>query len=496
MIHMMQKIVEKTVLAFYLLFFILVIIYGNFVRGIYKYERPTAYLLFYAILGSLFFLGLFYLLKNWRTLKNPKLFMPILAFIAFVPRYIWMRLIPTVPQIDFLRYHNYALALLKGDYDAYLEIRGVFPHLSGYPLVLSHIYKIFGDTVAVGKWFNIFVSIISVLLIYLLAREVFGDTAGQMAGLIYALYPADIMYITLLASEHIFLSLFLLALYLFVRFSRQDLGYGGLLKFILVGVVMAVAHIIRPVSSLLFPPILLYLLFFQKVDISIKEFLIEKTMVMGIIILSFLITLGGLNLVYIDKVQVPLGKTGGGFNMYVGTDPERDGMWNPNAWKIIEEFDHDFDKVHGEAQRRAIRRIFNDPRGFIGLAEGKFAIQWSTDDYAYYWSMLELYPETKFSLWIREHSEFVNIFAQSYYMSFILIACVGAWMGLRSRKIPDGLGLFAMIVLIFVAAHILIEVQSRYHHPVVPFFILTAVMAMGYIFDDLDHMGNGELDNG
>jgi len=490
---MIQKILQKIVLTFYFLFFILVLIYGNFIRGPYLYQRPTVYLLFYAMLLSIIFLGVFYLLKKLTFLEDPRFFIPLLAVTAFVPRYIWIRLIKTVPVVDFLRFHNYAVALLQGDYDSYLEIRRVFPHLSGYPLILSYVYRIFGDTVMVGKWFNLIASVTSTIILYLLAREAFGDVAGRMAGLLFALYPADIMYIPLLASEHIFLLLFLLSLYLFLRYTKRNLQGWGLLKFIVIGLVMAVAHIVRPVSSLLFPPMLAYLLFFQRKDKSLKVFLLEKGRIMILILLGFGITLGGLNLAYKDRVQVPLGKTGSGFNMYVGTDPERNGMWNPTAWEIIEEYNHDFEKVHKEAQKRAIERIKKDPTAFIELAEKKFAIQWGTDDYAYYWSMLELYPETDFSLWMRENRESVNVFAQSYYMAFIILATIGAWIVMRQREYPLGTGLFAMIVLIFGAAHVLIEVQSRYHHPVAPFFILTAVMALTYITGTSDKIGKGEV---
>ncbi|SNT18463.1 Dolichyl-phosphate-mannose-protein mannosyltransferase [Anaerovirgula multivorans] len=489
---MVQNILRRIVLSFYLIFFILVVIYGNFVRGPYLYETPTIYLLFYSIVLAGVFVGVYFALRKMTFLQNPKLFIPLLSAIAFAPRYVWVRLIHTVPMVDFLRFHNYTIALLQGDYDAYLEIRNVFPHLSGYPLVLSYIYRIFGDSVAVGLWFNVFSSIVTTILIYLLGREAFSEVVGQMAGLIFALYPTQIMYNTLLASEHIFLLLFLLALYLFIRFTNQELEGWQWLKLLLVGLVMGVAHIIRPVSSLLFPPMLAYLLFFHRLDKPLLAFLKEKGITMVLVILSFTITLGTLNFIYIDTVKVPLGKTAGGFNLYVGTDPERDGMWNPTAWEIIEEYDHDFDKVHSEAQRRAIQRIKDDPTAFIGLAERKFAIQWGTDEYGYYWSMLEVNPETDFSLWIKENKETVRVWSQSYYMAIILLALLGVWCSLKEKR-GSAVGLFAMIVLIFGAAHVLIEVQSRYHHPVVPFFILTAVAAIGHMMGDFENIRNGAL---
>ncbi|SES81463.1 Dolichyl-phosphate-mannose-protein mannosyltransferase [Natronincola peptidivorans] len=487
-----KRIVRPAVLAFYLIFFILVFVQGNFNRGPYLFQRSTGYLVAYGMAISGIFIALYYVFKKITVLQNPKIFIPFLAFISFAPRYVWVRLINTVPIYDFARFHNYTIALIHGEYDAYLEIRNVFPHLSGYPLLLSYVYRIFGETVAVGQAFNIFCSIMTAIVIYLLGRQVFGEAAGQTAGVIFALYPTQIMYNTLLASEHIFLLLFLLALYLFIRYTSVELKGWSLLKLLVVGIVMAVAHIVRPVSSLLFPPMLAYLLFFQRVDRPAKDFLLEKGKKIALVFLGFILTVGMLNLIYIDTVKVPLGKTAGGFNLYVGTDPERDGMWNPTAWEIIEEYDHDFDRVHSEAQRRAIERIKNDPIGFIGLAERKFAIQWGTDDYGYYWSMLELYPETDFSLWVREHSDSVKVVAQSYYMGIIILALLGALYGLKRRE-ADALGLFAMIVLIFAAAHVLIEVQSRYHHPVVPFFILTAVAAMGYWSGDSDNNGNEAL---
>lgn len=490
---MIQSLFRRIVYGFYFVFFVLVLIYGNFVRGPYLYERPTLYLLFYAVLISAAFVAVYFLFKKLTFLQNPKMFLPLLSVIAFAPRYVWVRLIHTVPMVDFLRYHNYTLALIQGDYDAYLEIRNVFPHLSGYPLVLSYIYRIFGGNPQVGLWFNVFCSIASVFLIYLLGREFFGDVAGQTAGVIAALYPTEIMYNTLLASEHVFLVLFLLAIYLFLRFTDGEMEGWRWLKLLLVGMVLGIAHIIRPVSSLLLPPMIAYLLFFKRVDKSLFSFLKEKAATMVLVVLSFVLTLGALNFIYRDIVKVPLGKTSGGFNLYVGTDPERDGMWNPNAWKIIEEYNHDFDGVHGEAQRRAIERIKEDPTAFIALAERKFPIQWGTDDYGYYWSMLEVYPDTAFSLWVEENREAVRILSQSYYMGILLLATLGGWYSVK-RRIPYVTGFFAMIVLIFGAAHLLIEVQSRYHHPVVPFFILTAVVALRGMMGDFGVIENGGLE--
>ena len=483
---MIKTLVQRAVYALYLIFFILVLFAGNFIRGPYLYQTSTMYLILYSILMGGVFWGIYYLLRKLVFLQEPIFFIPVISTVAFVPRYIWVRLIHTVPMIDFLRFHNYALALLEGDYNAYLEIRSVFPHLSGYPLVLSYVYRIFGARPEVGLWFNVFCSIGTVILVYLIGRDAFGELPGQMAGLIFALYPSQIMYNTLLASEHVFLLLFLLILYLFIRYTQKGLENWQWLKFVVLGLIMILAHIIRPVSSLLFPPILAYLIFFQERDLALGVFLKEKLISVLIIVFSFFIFLGALNFIYIDRVKVPLGKTGSGFNLYVGTDPERDGMWNPTAWEIIEEFDHDFDRVHGEAQRRAIERIKDDPKAFIGLVGKKFPIQWATDDYGYYWSMLEVYPKTAFGLWVEDNMDMVKVFSQSYYMGIVLLAGLGAWYSLIGDTRPQA-GLFAMVVLIFVAAHVLIEVQSRYHHPVTPFFILAAGMGLAGLMGDLEY---------
>ncbi len=489
---MIKNLLERLLYAFVLIFFVLIIIYGNFVRGPYLYQLPSLFLLFYALLGAGIFLAVYWLLRKLIFLQNPLVFIPLLSSLTFAPRYIWVRLIHTVPMIDFLRFHNYALALIEGDYNAYLDIRNVFPHLSGYPLILSYIYRIFGTSPKVALWFNVFCSIGTAILIYLLGREIFNEVAGQMAGLIFAFYPTQIMYNTLVASEHIFLLLFLLALYLFIRFTRVELVGWEWLKLLIVGLVMVLAHIVRPVSSLLFVPMLAYLLFFQRSNMSLGGLLKEKLIIMFLIVVSFSLVLGLVNFAYIDKVKVPLGKTGSGFNLYVGTDPERDGMWNPTAWEIIEDYDHDFDRVHGEAQRRAIERIKDDPVAFIALAERKFPIQWATDDYGYYWSMLEVYPETAFGLWIEGNLDLVKIISQSYYMAIVLLATLGAWYSL-TRGVSDPASLPAMLILIFGAAHLLIEVQSRYHHPVVPFFILIGAMALTGMMGDLEDFSKGGI---
>lgn len=463
------------------LFAVLILIYGGFQRGPELLKYPTTLLIGFSLGLAVVWIGVFKSIEKCRFLHKPFVFPVLVTGIALVPRYIWIRLVETTPMWDFARYFNYAVSIVNGNPGAISDIRGVFPHLTGYPLMLSYVLRIFGTEVEVARWFNLFCTLISILLLYQLGKIMFSPKTGRAAALLFAFWPGQIFYSAVLGAEHLFTMQFLFVLLLFFYCIREKKQNKSILLAVATAMALTFAHVVRPVASLLFPAFFLYLLILpletnkeECVSGGKKKAYVHRGILFVVILLTFIGSLQGLNRIYEPMVQVPLGKTGAGFNLYVGTNKESQGMWSAEDWEIIKEYHYDFQRIHEEGWNRGVERIKEDYIEFLLLAEQKFSIQWSVSDYGLYWGLLETDRVTAVSLWAEEYRQELQVASQVFYMSLIWLIAFGAWKETRRNQVNAG-DFIAVLFFGFIAMHTLIEVQSRYHHSLMPLFMLLAV---------------------
>ncbi len=128
----------------------------------------------------------------------------------------------TTPMWDFARYYNYAVSIVNGNPGAISEIRSVFPHLTGYPLILSYVFRVFGTEVEVARWFNLFCTLVSILLLYQLGKIMFSAKTGRIAALLFAFWPGQIFYISVLAAEHFFTMLFAFGFIIVLLYDQRN----------------------------------------------------------------------------------------------------------------------------------------------------------------------------------------------------------------------------------------------------------------------------------
>lgn len=468
-------------------FALLIIILGVFQRGPEVLKYPATFLLIYSLMLAVFWIGISAVIEKFTWLHKPFIFPVAVTGLAFVPRYLWIRLVETTPMWDFARYYHYAISIVNGNPEAIADIRGVFPHLTGYPLILSYVFRFFGTEVAIARWFNLICTLLTVLLVYQLGKVMFSPKAGRIAAIIVALWPGQIFYISVLAAEHLFTMQLLFVLLLFCYMVKGESSGKSFGWAVATGAMLTMAHIVRPVASLLFPAFFLYLLMAPALKESVlpneiegkpgccnKKVLLRRASLLAVIVLIFLGTLQGLNRIYEPQVQVPLGKTGAGFNLYVGTNKDSQGMWSAEDWEIIEEFHYDFDRIHQEAWNRGIERIQEDYTEFLLLAEQKFSIQWAVSEYGLYWGLLETDRVTAVSLWAEEYRQELQIASQVFYLSLFWLILINTRKEIKKFQATPA-DLIGILFFGFIAMHTLIEVQSRYHHSLIPLFILLAV---------------------
>ncbi len=154
---------------------------------------------------------------------------------------------------DSASYHYLALNMFG---------RGVFSRSSGppfvyeafrtpgYPLVLSAVYPVFGDSALPVIVLQSFAATGAVALTWLLGRKLFGPRVGTWAAALLSLDVASVCSAQMLMSETAFTLLALTAVWLLVRDLSPLRGWTG---FALSGLALACAIHIRPIGYYLAP---------------------------------------------------------------------------------------------------------------------------------------------------------------------------------------------------------------------------------------------------
>lgn len=139
------------------------------------------------------------------------------------------------------QYYNLALGIVQsGSFSNFGATR-----TPGYPVFLSIIFFLFGPKIWVVSLIQIFISICSLLLLYLLVKNIFGLKVALIAASLYAIDPHVIIISNEIMTETLF-SLFFIATILlsYIAIKKKDIKL-----FLIVGFLLGITTLIRPVSQ-------------------------------------------------------------------------------------------------------------------------------------------------------------------------------------------------------------------------------------------------------
>jgi len=395
-----------------------------------------------------------------------------ILFLGILLRVIWVVLIKTQPISDFLWYHELALSIIsnngyriKGCLTAYEPI--------GYPAFLALIYYIFGANIVFPKIANVIFSAISMLFLYLISRRYISEKAGIICTLFIALLPVNIIYTSVLSTEILFTTLYLILTYLIFKRSKKRIIN------IIMGVILGILALTKP-YMLVYPVVILAMQFLFKGKISktlINNFCVI-TLSMIVIILPWTIR----NYIVFDKF-IPV-STNGGYNLYVNNNPYANGGWQdpfkfPNSPMLKYKFpDKDFwdeIKVDEEGKKLAVEWILDNPGKFVKLGFIKLKRVFIIHDSGY-WSIKKLQGDIEFpyttqlSLLNSKIHNFTFALVTIYILSLIIKT-------LRKRRILFVHKIILLNILFYVAVTFVFEGQPRYLFPLWSFY----AMIVGYL---------------
>jgi 4-amino-4-deoxy-L-arabinose transferase-like glycosyltransferase len=121
------------------------------------------------------------------------------------------------PVIDEASYDRWARAIAAGDWLG----SGIFFQEPLYPYVLGGVYAVFGDSRALARNLQAGLGALTALLVFALARPLFGPAAALLAACGWALYRPGLWFPTLLLKENLFLPVLLAFALVLLRASSM-----------------------------------------------------------------------------------------------------------------------------------------------------------------------------------------------------------------------------------------------------------------------------------
>lgn len=134
-----------------------------------------------------------------------------------------------------------------------------------YPFWLAFIYLI-SRSYNVAVFIGAFVFALSASTAYLIGREIFTEKIAMIAAFLFGLEPWALYQAGFLTAEQIFMPLFLLSTYLFIRYLKS----GAILPLCLSSLILGISVLTRPVA-LFFIVIFMFFIFIFESKYSIRR---------------------------------------------------------------------------------------------------------------------------------------------------------------------------------------------------------------------------------
>lgn len=401
---------------------------------------------------------------------------PAIAALALVLRLLSVVLVPIQPDSDALWYLQRAGEMAEGaGYQEAGHPTAFWP--VGYPALLAASMTVFGPSLFGPILLNLAAVVLKLWLILWFSRRLgLGEAIGRGAALLYAVYPAHIVYAGTAASEVTATAVTMAAMALLVA-ARGRIGLS-----LLAGLLFGAATLMRP-QTLLLAPLLVALMW-----LTLRDYGWRRAMVSGVAAYGALMFVV---LPWTARNAIVLGtpalvSTNGGVALQAGANPlanggyfqvEKSPLW-PHTGIDFRRRVQDQVEMDRRLKAMAIDWIRENPADWFLLGFRKIAALWGKDSDAF-WSLDASHAHRK-PLWTG-----VKAANQLYYLVLLglgavalAIAARAAWR--RDMHVSPLLIIGAMPLFCTVLAFGFTG-QTRYHFPAMPFMCIAAAYALAYL---------------
>ena len=341
----------------------------------------------------------------------------------------------------------------------------------GYTLFMSLLLFICNNVLFIKIVNCIFTSLI-VLLIYLITKEITNKKVARIISLIYMVFPFPLLFNTVLSNQHISSFFFLLAIYIFISKKFKQININ--LRYLLIGVCLAVGNIIRPEAIIFIMSILLFLILTTK-----KEDVVKMGKNFGILILVYLIITTTSSFIVTKTGISPSGfkNTEPLWKFTVGLNPETKGDYNA---QLSEKFNEESNEEH-------LKRLYNYTIGSLDKLPSLFMYKaqhfWIESDLG--WSLFYLSGKSINVLNQKIKSDSLIALFYSFNQLIIYIIFIFAIIAiiLKRKNMSRTQLFFLIILLVYFGVYLLIESTPRYAYTAQIFLFLMSMYTVEYLLN-------------
>jgi len=440
-------------------------------------------------------LGIFYTLKKVIDGKNKitvKMAVPILILLAVVPRYFLLHNVSIEQTSDYATYLVNSMSIYENfsvsqDWQLYFgAIAGNVPIICG---IFALGFKLFGASLTVGLFMNVFFYTGAVVALYFLALRFTEKNTAFLVAAIYALWPNNICYSVSMASEPMYIFFLFTGLALFV-YGLQTRGIMLLASMILSGAVLGLSQAIRPVTVIFILSIVLVLVFYsnrmtaENRSHSFKQ----RLVILGTLIVAYMITLWVLGL-YTSNIVPIVSKPSYGWSLFEGSNINTYGQWDPESSKVLSRVmsEYPLEQVQTVMLGKGIERIKSyDAPTLTHLFKMKTRNVFGNGDLfnkelrSYITAQPTMIKSGSVPMAILAwgHLSFWLYRMLALYFIYICFRCL--YFILTSQEREKVYRLFVMILPVcgIMAVHLLLTSIERYNYPAIPIMIMIGMTFM------------------
>lgn len=432
----------------------------------------------------------YYALK--KEINNYILLVGILL-VGLVLRVFWFLNIDSIPVGDFNRMFICAGEFLDGGTYMFKETAYMarFPHMSITVLYFALIRDLFVNSLVAIKIINIVLSMFNIVLLYLMAKEIFNNRKISIwALLLSALYPPMIIYNNVYCSENIAIPLFLTSIFLLIKtYNLKIKNKTTFVSLILSGIFLGFTQLFRPIGYVGIIAYLMFIFIYFNQRIKSKFFMSCTITISFLIPYVFVSTL----LINLNITENPLWKGTEPMSISIlkGTNIDSGGRWNEEDSNVFYDNERDYEKVDNAAKEIIKERLTTTPLNhLIIFYSQKYINQWSKGDFGgAYWAengLDEGYNKDEYlnmlglseGKIILRMSEDAFYYTQLFYVIILILSYIGLYRNIQIKN--NIIYLLYIIYCGFSLQCLITESQDRYTYPAAWIFLLLAVTAFNY----------------
>lgn len=411
---------------------------------------------------------------NRRGFCSPWFWGALIFVLALGLRYFAFAHIVYSPTSDFQNYYKMGIAFTKGDYAAIAEQAAGYriSSFSGLGVLNGLIMLLSGTSVRSFQMAQCVITSLSCVAVYLLARR-FDEGSAPAAGLLFAFYPANIVFSQVTSNQHLAVLFALLALWLAHLALNETRPVRTLVYALFGGGLLLLSYYAHPsTATTLIALGIVWLVMLLAAIRKRKEFL-RLLLAGAVFCVGFFALRAGadagfraaglsyptsVNSSYLAKVVI-------------GLNPETTGGYSESDWGMI------WAQPESEQNAfcvRVIRERLQQPDLF-GLFDTKLLRMWMVPDGSFGWATEEACPVSPAppsdEILARD-----NWLAGAKLLDFFYVALlfVLAWIGGLFRRHGSAGDLVLWALMGWMGVHLLIEIQSRYRYFGMPLLMILA----------------------